>query len=300
MICQFCGKQVDDNAVICRYCGSRLVNNIKPKGGSSVDYSDMTVVMPRAKSSMPAPGFESSRAVRDNSRNTESRRIPEENAARNREKRQYYRYNPDAKHMPQRQKQQPQNRDDRKTAPRYNGGVSRQPRQKKHGAGKWLFKTLGLAIVGIVIGMLIYLGTVGVSNWFKSVGNHNNVPFVSAPSENKSDSKSKSGKDAEKNNSSQTSESKPNDTESDGSVKSSSDKSSSAAESSSSKDKNSSSGSSVSETNKSNKRDDTEIKEDNESSEASSNDGDSSEAGESNGSSESGGNDSSASEELED
>ena len=298
MICQFCGKQVDDNAVICRYCGSRLVNNIKPKGGSSVDDSDMTVVMPRAKSSSSARGFESSRAVRDNSRNTESRRIPEENAARNREKRQYYRYNPDAKHMPQRQKQQPQNRDDRKTAPRYNGGMPRQP--KKHGVGKWVFKTLGIAVIGIVIGMLIYLGTVGVSNWFKSVGNHNNVPSVSAPSENKSDSKSKSGKDAEKNNSSQTSESKPNDTESDGSVKSSSDKSSSTSESSSSKDKNSSSGSSVSDTNKSNKRDDTEIKEDNESSEASSNDGDSSESAESDGSSESGGNDSSASEELED
>ncbi len=210
MICQFCGKQVDDNAAICRFCGSSLKSKsaVSSKGydtgrAAVSSDSDMTIAMPSIKdknTSVPK-GFEGSRAVRDtenfrrstagnlnrSQQNNNTQSIPKRMP--NNQKRQYYRYNPDAK-QPQRKSVRNNRVSDRNTASQYSDYGNQKWKAKKHGLLKWVIKAALLALIGIIIGILIYIGTTSATNWFKSLGGKSDSPSVSAPaSENKTDSK---------------------------------------------------------------------------------------------------------------
>lgn len=185
MICQFCGKQVGDNEKICRYCGSNLKmpasGVVEPKG--STYSSDETIVMPSrtkpVRKNMPT-GFENSRAVQ-RSANTDVKRPSEH---RTEQKRQYYRYNPNAE-TNRRAGRRPSPAD-KKRAPRY----SKAPKGN-HSVLKWVGKIILLAIVGIAVGILIYLGVNGITNAVKSIGNHENAPAsVSTPAPKKTDKSS--------------------------------------------------------------------------------------------------------------
>lgn len=187
MICQFCGKQVGDNEKICRYCGSNLEmpasGAAEPKG--SAYNSDETIVMPSrtkpVRKSAP-PGFENSRAVQ-RSANADVKRPSEH---RTEQKRQYYRYNPNAE-TNRRAERRPSSAD-RKRAPRYS-----KASKGNHSVLKWAGKIILLAIVGIAAGILIYLGVNGITNAVKSIGNHENAPAsVSTPAPKKTDKSSSS------------------------------------------------------------------------------------------------------------
>lgn len=168
MICQFCGKQVSDNDTICKYCGSNLTMLSHGAVSRHVgeEANDETIVIPsqsRPASRRASSGAESSYAVRrpmDDPRRVRERR-PEP-------KKEYYRYNPngDRRNVSRRRAA-----NDRKAAPHY----SKNPHGKQS-VLKWIGKIILLAIVGISVGMLIYLGVNGITNFVKSIGNHDKAP----------------------------------------------------------------------------------------------------------------------------
>lgn len=197
MICQFCGKQVSENDKVCKYCGSKLTAAPTRSLAEQMDDGGMTTVMPSIKESASvrkSPGFEGSRAIQQSvsspHRSQGSRTEP---------KRQYYRYNPNAEngrtHGGRRSAQS-----DRRSAPRYV-----KPPREKRGLLKWVGKFAVLAVVGIAVGILIYLGAAGVTNAVKSIGNH--APSsASSPAPKKTDDKSSDSGSAAKNDDSKQSE----------------------------------------------------------------------------------------------
>lgn len=191
MICQFCGKQVGDNDKICKYCGSNLkaMSAHTKSTQAQMRDSDMTVAMPTAETTKSVQrGFESSRAVQrsaEGADGTHMRSGARPQAGRQNEyKRQYYRYNPNAENGQRRGGNTP-----RSTA---RSGVPKYTRRPGggHGVLKWIGKIILLAIVGISVGILIYLGTTSVSNMIKSIGNHGAPASVSTPVPNNTDTKS--------------------------------------------------------------------------------------------------------------
>lgn len=270
MICQFCGKQVDDNVGICKFCGSKLVPNTRidktaksvqsysRQINSEVDYSsagsdsDMTIAMPKVKETSTPKGFEGSRAVRE----TENNRYDLSEGARqgyktapkrvNNQKRQYYRYNPDEKQVQYRGKKN--NRvTDRKKAPKYNSYGNQEKNFKKRGSLlKWVIKAVLLAVVGIIIGILIYLGTTNATNWFNSIGDRDgSSSSVSAPASDKKSNSNNENTSLEKNNTETSSDNTKNnnnstsDKKSESSESSGSDKKSNSTDSSSNTKNNS-------------------------------------------------------------
>lgn len=231
MICQFCGKQVDDNAGICRYCGSKLVPTSKAAEpvNTAAGSNDMTIAMPKVKKSASAlKGFESSRAVCE----TENKRqdsaassgVSYESLRQNysskaapkrasNQKRQYYRYNPDAKQTRRRTNNNSRIAD-RKAAPRYNGYANQPPRARKHAVLRWIGKTLLLAVIGIIIGIIIYLATVNVTNWFKSMGDRGGSSSSVTETAPESKTNSVNNESSSKQKEAEKSESKNSDTNS--------------------------------------------------------------------------------------
>lgn len=211
MICQFCGKQVGDNDKICKYCGSSLVrpavnnnhdvkrdNNVKnietsetetyrpvqnagrtnrrPANTNFENNADMTVAIPKIDGR--GSGFENSRAV------AEEDGIPGNvhQGGRNRRqlqpvKKQYYRYNPDQKTKKNTHRQEQKFYADNN----YEGKRVKKLSAKRH-PGKFIFKVAGLAIIGFIIGLLIYIVSANASNWFKTRSNSADIP-ASAPTE---------------------------------------------------------------------------------------------------------------------
>lgn len=209
MICQFCGKQVGDNDKICKYCGSSLThtalndrhdlkhdNNAKNTEMSETETyravqnsgrtnrrsantnlennADMTVAIPKIDSR--GSGFENSRAVAEEAGNPSNAyqgdrgRRPSQPV-----KKQYYRYNPDQKTKKTARRQV----QEFYAANNYDSKRVKKPSAKKH-PGKFIIKVAGLAIIGFVIGLLIYIVSVNASNWFKTKSNSADIP-VSAP-----------------------------------------------------------------------------------------------------------------------
>lgn len=229
MICQFCGKQVGDNDKICKYCGSSLVrpaannnydvkhdNNVKnietsetetykpvqsagrtnrrPVNTNLENNADMTVAIPKIDGR--GSGFENSRAAEETGISGN-----EYQGGRNRRqsqpvKKQYYRYNPDQKTKKNTRRQDQQFYADNN----YEGKRVKKPSAKRH-PGKFIIKVAGLAIIGFIIGLLIYIVSVNASNWFKTRSNSADIP-ASAPaatvkpkSSNGADSDTKSSGD---------------------------------------------------------------------------------------------------------
>ena len=188
MICQFCGKQVGDNDKICKYCGSSLVrpavnnnydvkhdNNVKnietsetetykpvqsagrtnrrPVNTNLENNADMTVAIPKIDGR--GSGFENSRAAEETGISGN-----EYQGGRNRRqsqpvKKQYYRYNPDQKTKKNTRRQDQQFYADNN----YEGKRVKKPSAKRH-PGKFIIKVAGLAIIGFIIGLLIYIVSV--------------------------------------------------------------------------------------------------------------------------------------------
>lgn len=210
MICQFCGKQVGDNDKICKYCGSSLVrpavnnnhdvkrdNNVKnietsetetyrsvqnagrtnrkPANTNFENNADMTVAIPKIDGR--GSGFENSRAAEEDGipgnvyQGGRNRRQPQP------VKKQYYRYNPDQKTKKNTHRQEQQFYADNN----YEGKRVKQPSAKRH-PGKFIIKVAGLAIIGFIIGLLIYIVSANASNWFKTRSNPADIP-ASAPTE---------------------------------------------------------------------------------------------------------------------
>lgn len=197
MVCQFCGKQVSENDKICKYCGSKLASAPMSGPAEQMEDSGMTTVMPSLRDSAPsrkASGFESSRAVQQSV--SSSHRSKER---RTEAKRQYYRYNPNVengRNRGNRRNVQP----DRRSAPRY----VKYPHEKR-GLLKWVGKFIVLAVVGIAVGILIYLAATGVTNAVKSIGNH--APSsASSPAPKKTDKNSVGSGSSVKNEDSKQSE----------------------------------------------------------------------------------------------
>lgn len=210
MICQFCGKQVGDNDKICKYCGSSLIHaavnnnrnnkynnsnitnnkisetetyrpvqnsgrqNRRPVNTNLENNADMTVAIPKIDSR--GIGFDNSRAVaeevvnHDNEHQGERVRRPPQPV-----KKQYYRYNPDQKTKKTARRQG----QEFYAANNYDSKRVKKPSAKKH-LGKFIVKVAGFAIIGFVIGLLIYIVSVNASNWFKTKSNSADIP-VSVP-----------------------------------------------------------------------------------------------------------------------
>lgn len=208
MICQFCGKQVGDNDKICKYCGSSLVrsavnnnhdvkrdNNVKnietsetetyrpvqnagrtnrkPSNTNFENNADMTVAIPKIDGR--GSGFENIRAAEEDGipgnvyQGGRNRRQPQP------VKKQYYRYNPDQKTKKNTHRQEQQFYADNN----YEGKRVKKPSAIRH-PGKFIIKVAGLAIIGFIIGLLIYIVSANASNWFKTRSNSVDIP-VSAP-----------------------------------------------------------------------------------------------------------------------
>ena len=90
-------------------------------------------------------------------------------------KKQYYRYNPDQKTKKNTRRQDQQFYADNN----YEGKRVKKPSVKRH-PGKFIIKVAGLAIIGFIIGLLIYIVSANASNWFKTRSNSADIP-VSAP-----------------------------------------------------------------------------------------------------------------------
>ncbi len=179
MICKFCGKEVGDNERICKYCGtvlapprkrpdSRLFPDPEPEprermsGERYVEESDAgeTRVYPRRN----APGgFESSRQVRDEvNRRVEHAPQP---------KRQYYRYDPEAEDKRVRKAKKAAKR-------QYKQKRAKPVRKEKH-IGRTIAGLLFRALLGFVIGFLLYILVINVAARAGGAFENLNIPFLS-------------------------------------------------------------------------------------------------------------------------
>ncbi len=179
MICKFCGKEVGDNEHICKYCGtaltpprkrpdSRLFPDPEPEPrerASEERYAEEsdtgeTRVYPRRS----APGgFESSRQVRDEvNRRVEHAPQP---------KRQYYRYDPEAEDKRARKAK-------KAAKQQYKQKKAKPIRKEKH-IGRTIAGLLFKALLGFVIGFLLYILVINIAGWAGGALENLNIPFLS-------------------------------------------------------------------------------------------------------------------------
>ena len=180
MICKFCGKEVGDNERICKYCGtaltpprkrpdSRLFPDPEPEPRREKTREDRnsaerdlgeTRVFPQKN----APGgFESSRQVRDEvNRRVEHAQQP---------KRQYYRYDPEAEDKRARKAK-------KAAKQQYKQKKAKPVRKEKH-IGRTIAGLLFKALLGFVIGFLLYILVINIAKWTGGALENLNIPFLS-------------------------------------------------------------------------------------------------------------------------
>lgn len=232
MICQFCGKRVKDNEIICPYCKGDLTRKIDRNNTEShynenkyeVDYqsdsmmnnsstraqgyysrtdntdSDMTTIMPNLDEGNT---YQTQKLMQD---------IPKSVRSGNAAKREYYRYNPESRRRQSQSSTRNNHRQHTGTAENMNE-VRIKTRKKRRGIIKWFIKFILLALLGIIIGMAGYAVSVSASNWFKSIKN---------PVESISDTFNSSDKSKDSNLSSDSSDNNKTDSSSNTQNKSSS------------------------------------------------------------------------------
>lgn len=178
MICKFCGKEVADGSRICKYCGtaldgpvkrrdSRLFPDSEPEqrydyekyGGANRDTGDTRALPVHNNPS----GFESSRRVRDEV-NRRGQHEPQP-------KRQYYRYNPEDEDKRVRKVKKASKQP-------YKQNKAKPVRKEKH-IGRTIAGLVFKALLGFVIGFLLYILVINIAEWTGGALENLNIPFLS-------------------------------------------------------------------------------------------------------------------------
>ncbi len=181
MICKFCGKEVKDGERICKYCGTVLTSGAEQSkieytkereaglsGGDKRIYrertdtaADLGETQVFTRPNVPG-GFENSRRVQDEVNRRHHNTPP---------KRNYYRYNPseEAKRL-------------QSGKLKKNGRAQKLPKVKPVRKNRHIGRTIaGLifkAVLGFIIGFLLYVLAVKASGWISGAFENADIPLL--------------------------------------------------------------------------------------------------------------------------